>query len=67
MLSERLRIPSRNRSEGFIPVGALLGGGEVKIRKTGEGDKPARARKVPEMLRPRWGRRSMIYPLTGLK
>lgn len=67
MLSGRLKIPSRNRSEGFIPVGELLGGGEVRIKRPGEGDKPACAGKMPEARRPRWGRRSMIYPLTGLK
>lgn len=67
MQSGRLTFPSRNRREGFIPIGELLGNREINDKESIDRDKPARAKQAPKARRPRWSKQSLIYNLTAQK
>jgi len=67
MQSGRLTFPSRNRREGFIPIGELLGSREINDGEPADRDKPARARQEPKAHRPRWSKQSLIYNIKAQK
>ena len=64
MTRVRKRFPSRIRTEGFIPIGELLG--KCDEPKTQESTSGEAARKSKAALyQSRWGRRSLVYNLSG--
>jgi hypothetical protein len=65
MVNKRWRIPSRNRSEGYIPIGELVGVWDRKIRRSAQPAGVSRQKPEPRMASSRWVRRSFIYKLTG--